>query len=126
MNIQVREFLINLSREKVNQTITYQKLSDKCNLGLNMQNNPSDRVEIGNILEEISKYEHENKRPLLSVLVVRTTDGDEGDGFYKLAEKLGYGKYRTLKSQMFSSSQITECINYWSDKDNYRNHFKVV
>lgn len=57
MNKLVRNYLIELSRQKSNQTVTYQKLSNDCNLGLNMQGNPSDRTYIGEILGAISEFE---------------------------------------------------------------------
>lgn len=88
MNSRVRQYLIELARKKVNQTVTYQKLSDDCELDLDMRNKPHDRKVLGKILGEISKFEHEHgKRPLLSALVLRAGDNYEGDGFYKLAEE---------------------------------------
>ncbi|MDX6768823.1 MAG: hypothetical protein SF051_04775 [Elusimicrobiota bacterium] len=37
----------------------------------------------------VSTYEHENGRPLLSVVVVRKSDMEPGLGFFKLAQSLG-------------------------------------
>ncbi|WP_295221319.1 hypothetical protein [uncultured Chryseobacterium sp.] len=119
MNTTVRTFLIELARNKLDPTITYQKLSDACNLKLNMQENPYDRIIIGSILGEISEYEHDNKRPLLSALVIRLSDGEEGEGFYKLAERLGYGKVKKLKNDLFEYKQINLSIDYWNDETNY-------
>jgi hypothetical protein len=120
MNQHVRQFLIELARKRTNQTITYQKLSDACNLGLNMQEGQHIRAEIGKILGEISSYEHENDRPLLSALVLRANDDYEGDGFYKLADELGYGDWKKLKREgIFEAMQIKECIEYWSNDSNY-------
>lgn len=124
MNIKVRHYLIELSRQKVNQTVTYQKLSDDCELGLNMRDNPYDRKILGKILGDISIYEYKNnKRPLLSALVVRAGDNYEGDGFYKLAEELGFGKWQNLKKEsVFEVKQIRECIDFWSDDKHYFNY----
>jgi hypothetical protein len=62
MNNKVRTYLIDLaSKEKI---ITYQKLSDDCRLGLDMQASQYDRSEIGKILDEISIFEHNLARPL--------------------------------------------------------------
>ena len=55
--------------------------------GLDMSN-IADRNEIGKILGDISKFEHDKKRPLLSALVIRKGDSFEGDGFYRMAEEL--------------------------------------
>lgn len=121
MNAIVRNYLIELARLKVNQTVTYQKLSDDCELALNMLDNPNDRKILGKILGDISIYEHKkNERPLLSALVIRAGDNFEGDGFYKLAEELGFGKWKTLKKEgVFEVIQIRESIKFWSDDSNY-------
>lgn len=120
MNTIVRTYLIESARKRVNQTVTYQKLSDDCQLGFNMHQNPFDRKHIGKILEEISKFEYENKRPLLSALVVRAGDNYEGDGFYKLGEELGFGKWQKLKKEgIFEVEHIRESIDYWSDDSQY-------
>lgn len=121
MNHKVRSYLIELARQKTNQTIGYQKLSDDCRLSLDMQNNPQDRIDLGNILGDISKFEFNNgKRPLISALVVRIGDKTEGDGFYKLAEELGFGKWNDLKKDgVFEIIQIKECIEFWSNDENY-------
>lgn len=124
MNTKVRHYLIELARQKVNQTVTYQKLSDDCELRLDMRNNPNDRVNIGKILDDISTYEHENNnRPLLSALVVRAGDNYEGDGFYKLAERLGFGKWQSLKNEgIFEVVEIGKCIKFWSNDVNFSNY----
>jgi hypothetical protein len=120
MNTKVRYYLIELARQKVKQIVTYQKLSDDCGLGLNMQDNPNDRKILGGILGEISIYEHNNgNRPLLSALVVRAGDYDEGDGFYKLAEELGFGKWKRLKDGVFAVEQMSKCIEFWCNDENY-------
>ena len=119
MNLEVRNYLIHLARQKVNQTVTYQKLSDDCKLNLNMQENPHDRKVLGGILGDISSFEHSNDRPLLSALVVRAGEHYEGDGFYKLAEILGFGKWQNLKNEgIFETIQIKKCIEFWSNDDN--------
>ena len=124
MNSKVRNYLIELSRKRTNQTVTYQKLSDDCSLGLDMRNNPNDRKILGKILGDISTYEHQNnKRPLLSALVIRSGDNYEGDGFYKLAEELGFGNWQKLKKEgLFEVLQIKKCIEFWSDDKNYQEY----
>ena len=120
MNHVVRDYLIELSRHRRNQTVTYQKLSDDCNLKLNMRFRPKDRSKLGKILCDISIFEHENDRPLLSSLVLRAGDNYEGDGFYKLAESLGFGKWKKLKhGTFFEIEQINACIAFWTDEKKY-------
>lgn len=120
MNTIVRTYLIESARKRVNQTVTYQKLSDDCQLGFNMRESPIDRKLIGKILEEISKFEYKNKRTLLSALVIRAGDKYEGDGFYKLGEQLGFGKWEKLKKEgIFEVEHIRNSIDYWSDNSKY-------
>jgi hypothetical protein len=120
MNQKVRNYLIEVSRKKSNPIVTYQKLSDDCKLGFNMQENPYDRKKLGEILGEISIYEHNFGRPLLSALVLRSGDHYEGDGFYKLAEELGFGNWKKLKNEeLFEIKQINSCIEFWQDEANY-------
>lgn len=119
MNNIVRATLIQQARKKTNQTITYQKLCDQCRLGLDMSE-IIDRNSIGAILGEISQFEFNNKRPLLSALVLRANDDYEGDGFYKLADELGFGDWKKLKREgIFEIVEIKKCIEFWSNNRNY-------
>jgi hypothetical protein len=123
MNTTVRIYLIELARKKTNQIITYQKLSDACDLKLNMQAGYHIRGEMGQILGEISEYENAHNRPLLSALVVRLGDQLEGDGFYKLAEELGFGDWKRLKREgIFEVEEIKKCIAFWSNDTNYKKY----
>lgn len=123
MNLRVRTYLINKARQRTKQTVMYQQLADDCNLKLDMRDNPNDRKVIGQILDEISSHEASKKRPLLSALVIRSGDGYEGDGFYKLAERLGYGNWERLKKEgIFEAQQIRDCIDFWTDSNNYSQH----
>jgi len=112
MNEVVLNKLIELAKKK--RTITYQELSDQCNLGLVMTDSEFVRAEIGRILGEISRHEHLAKRPLLRSLVIAKYSSEQGDGFYKLCEELGYGSWRKLKKDItFDSMQMNRCFDYW-------------
>lgn len=121
MNTRVRNYLIDISNKK--GIVRYQDLCDACGLNLDMRNEPADRLEIGNILDEISTFEYENKRPLLSAVVIKR-DGEEGDGFYKLCERLGRtSDWRKLKQdEVFTTEEIKECHKFWSNPVNYQKH----
>jgi hypothetical protein len=67
-------------------TITYSKIAPLANLDMD---NPSHRDEIGQLLGEISKYEHSQQRPLLSAVVIHQDNNMPGQGFFKLAKELG-------------------------------------
>ncbi|MDD3662731.1 MAG: hypothetical protein PHT84_02600 [Candidatus Pacebacteria bacterium] len=118
MNNNVRLYLIELARKRQG-FIYYQELSDNCNLGFNFRESPYDRKEIGRILGEISEFEHNHDRPLLSALVL-SKNLEEGDGFYKLCEELGFGSYRKLKGDpAFPSIQMNRCYEFWQNESNY-------
>lgn len=119
MNQIVRHYLIELARKRSNQIVNYQKLSDDCKLELTMSN-PDHRNQIAKILEDISIFENNNDRPLLSSLVLRLSDAKEGNGFYKLGEQLGFGNWQKLKKEgFFEVEQIGQCIDFWLKENNY-------
>jgi len=118
MNQIVRNKLIDLAHAE--KTITYQELSDQSKLGLVMRDSEYARAEIGRILGEISTFEHNNKRPLLSSLVISKGDNYQGDGFYKLCEELGFGSWKKLKANIeFEIGQMNDCYSFWKDINHY-------
>jgi hypothetical protein len=118
MNTTVRNYLIELARKK--KTCFYQQLSDDCKLGLIMNDSEYARAEIGKILGEIVRFEHANSRPLLSSLVISKGDNYQGDGFYKIAEELGFGSWKKLKGDVsFEIGQMNACYDFWSSDVNY-------
>jgi len=118
MNKIVRAKLIETARKR-NGFIQYQELSNQCGLKLSLQDIPEHRTEIGNILAEISNFEHASERPLLSSLVLNAS-GEIGDGFYKLCEKLGFGYAQALKRDAtFAPMQMNKCYEFWQNDSNY-------
>lgn len=117
---EVRSFLIEFIRKKEpeNPYIHYQELCNSCEIKLDMQNNPYDRLIIGGILGSISAYEYSNGRPLLSSVVV-SKSFEQGDGFYKLCEELGLGKWKQLKNSRADFAMTRECYAFWQDNINY-------
>jgi len=118
MNYRVREYLIDLCTK--GKMITYQELSNSCELGLDMHL-PNHRAEIAKILGEISTFEHNNCRPLLTAIVVTKTKQTQGDGFFKLGELLEYGPWKSLKKNYFDIEQIKKCYEFWQIEENYEN-----
>lgn len=127
MNQTVRQALIEVARRKGEQTITYQDLCDQCNLGLVMRESEFARKEIGRILGEISTHEENNdRRPLLSSLVLTKGSNYEGDGFFKLCEELKYGPWKKLQRDIeFPYKQMRRCYDFWKDDDNYRKYLNA-
>lgn len=121
MNKQVRKVLIEIARKR-NGYIHYQELSDRCQLGFHLQEYPQERLEIGYILGDISEHEHIHNRPLLSALVI-TTSGEEGGGFFRLCESLGFGNASKLKNDpTFAAIQMNLCYEFWQNDDNYNKY----
>ena len=72
--------------------------------------------ELSESLDEISTFEHENGRPLLSVAVVRKP-GEEGSmrpggGFFKMARRNGVQK-PDEDDDAFFSAELRRCHEYW-------------
>ena len=82
----IRLKLIELAKLKT--PWSYSQLNEQLQLGLKFEN-PYDRDLIGEWLGEVSVHEHLKGRPLLSALIIhKSSDREQGDGFYKLCEKL--------------------------------------
>jgi hypothetical protein len=64
------------------------------------------------ILGQISVTEHEQGRPLLSVLVVhKTGDMQPGEGFFELAQALGRNTSDVLKAWI---EEVQKVYQYWN------------
>lgn len=72
---------------------------------------PADRVEIGQLLDEISRFEHSQGRPMLSATVIHRDDNIPGQGFFKLARQLGL--YRGGDEFMFFIDELKRVHAYW-------------
>lgn len=78
------------------------------------------RAEIGRILGDISEFEHRHGRPLISSLVISKGDNYQGDGFYKLAEYLGFGSWKKLIGDIsFEIGQMNDTFAFWGNETNY-------
>ncbi|MBQ8969239.1 MAG: hypothetical protein IJ064_05865 [Bacteroidaceae bacterium] len=106
---RVRNILIDVAAKE--ETITASDLVVKANVPLNMTS-PNDRKLLGRILGRIVEYEHESGRPMLSSVIVSKSKV-RGDGFFKIAEQLGYGDWQTLKNDGFATKQMNEAYKFW-------------
>lgn len=117
MNDRIRKKLIQIVRVE-DSPISYPSLIHQMNLGLNLDI-PHEKSMLGEILNEISTEEHESGRPLLSSLVKIKPKG-QGDTFFKMCEKLGYGEWKELKRDSdFLEKERERCRNFWQDENNY-------
>jgi len=105
------DFLVGLARNAPGQTISYGEVART----LDADFNPRDRhhVKLINNLYAVNHYCHEHDMPLYGVLVVRASDGEQGEGFYVLARDI-----RRLDSddpaeeKKFRDNQIAQTIEY--------------
>ncbi|MEI6058417.1 MAG: hypothetical protein WCP89_01470 [archaeon] len=91
INPRVRDTLINVAkfmRPGTEGIIFYEPLNLHCALDLDFSRD-ADRVKIGKVLDEISRYEISGGRPLLSAVVVQKDTMRPGKGFGKLVDALG-------------------------------------
>ena len=118
MNSRVRNKLIQIARTE-GSAISYRRLINQTELGLNLDIKHEKQM-LGEILDEISEEEHEAGRPLLSALIMDKKNG-QGDRFYKLCEKLGFGDWKELKKdEDFVGGKQAECYEFWKVDQNYK------
>ena len=111
---RIREILIDKAKQA--QTICYTDLVKVAKLNLDMTN-PYHRALLGKLLGAISSFEHANGRPMLSSVVVSKETNSPSDGFYKLADELGYGNWRTLRKILWGFQELKRAFDYWQDSD---------
>lgn len=108
---QLRERLIEAARHR--GFVYYKEVAQRLDI-------VSDRLdhsrEMANALDEISIYEHENGRPLLSVVVVHQDDKRPGQGFFKMAKHTGVQEPAT-DNDAFYVHELTRAWDYWENAE---------
>ncbi len=79
--------------------------------GLNM-GSEVDRIRMAQILGNISSAEYQAGRPLLSAIVVFKDEFRPGDGFFKLAERLGL--YHGGDRDEYWVKELQRVRDYWA------------
>ena len=69
----------------------YSDVAPIANLDMSL---PTDRSRISDMLDDISRSEHDAGRPLLSAVVIRRDTNIPGRGFFSLARELALGETR--------------------------------
>ncbi|MFV0332275.1 MAG: hypothetical protein ACK5KL_20990 [Dysgonomonas sp.] len=125
---EVRQKLIDFAAAK--RTIAYQALSNIADLrniaGLRLKMKEKDDLEkISKILDRISMFELQEKRPMLSAIVVKANQNIQGDGFFKLCNDNEEDLKKLLKCEVlspsinqrlkFSYARIEDCYDFWSN-----------
>ena len=101
MREDIREKLIKVAKGK--KTIYYSEL------GIN-------RRWVGEIVGDISIYEREQGRPLLSAVVVRKDTKMPGEGFWGLTYETQSAK-TGVDRRNFWKSELNKVYNYWQKHD---------
>jgi len=115
MRKDIYERLLQAARAQ--ETITYGELNDELKLGLDFLHRPTDRKIIGDWLDEISIYEVEGGRRMLSALVYRnryTNMRIPSKRFLRLARKLGL--YSGEDASTFWRNEINLVHECWKDQ----------
>jgi hypothetical protein len=118
---RLRHYLIRYARQQAG-TVSYLTLVQESELGLNLDIS-HEKSRLNEMLAEISTEEHAVGRPLLSALVRVPGSKGQGDNFYKLCERLGYGEWRALKQdEEFLKGLIKDCREFWQQEVNYEQY----
>ena len=127
MNKEIRLLLIE--RAISDKPIYYSEIMKRLGLvgGVN-----EDHKELSKVLADISRFENQHKRPLLSSIATYSTETSRqkngethGNGFYELAEELEKGKSAALKKRLYAIEQMAECRDKWRNKEFYEKYFKI-
>jgi hypothetical protein len=85
---------------------------------------------LGEVLGNVSEFEHEHGRPLLSALVVQAGTHQAGDGFYKalLQNRLNI-QLPPDQARVYWREEIKKVVSYWnaaSDEEEPDTHTRVL
>ena len=106
---RVRDILIDRASHR--QAIQYGELLQKAQIKLDLSM-PYNWGVLGDILGHVATFEHEHGRPLLSCVAVRA-NFEHSDGFFKLADDLGFGDWKKLRKHDFDYTEMTRTFDYW-------------
>ena len=120
MNTTVRSYLIEIARLPSKKTIDDQELSNACGLGLEIRGSEFAIAEMGRILEEISKYEVSQGRPMLSTIVTSKAGNYIRNLYFKIAEDLKLPGWNLMKNDMTLEMKVRAAVyTYWQNDANY-------
>lgn len=96
------------------ELITYSEIARLASLNMESQ---AERNRIGEILGEISMFEYDQGRPLLSAIVVHADDLTPGRGFFHLARQLGLlGGHDDRSETTFFVNEVKKVYRYWGNR----------
>lgn len=102
--------------------MTFQNLIYEADLGLNLDNS-YEKARLNEVINEISEQEYAEGRPLLSALIHVKGQKNQGDAFFRLCERLGYGSWKDLKrNSTFIEEQREACRQFWQNQTNFSSY----
>lgn len=122
MNKKVREYLIEIARG-YDPTVFYSELVSDNRLRIDLST-PEGQEQLKQLLIEISTYENDHKRPMLTALAINKRANDPGPGFYELAERFGHGKKVELKRTEWGKEEADRVRTFWRNENNYQQFAK--
>lgn len=108
MHKKIRDSIERAARD--GKTLYYGDIAGLADLDMSRADH---RDQMGEILGDISVYEHERDRPLLSAIVIRKDLNHPGTGFYELARNLGLHKGRD--DAKFFADEANRVFDYWTN-----------
>ena len=120
MNNEIRKYLIDQCR--VGKPIFYEEVGRRLSLNLELE---KDRNILSKTLADISAFEHEKGRPLISSIAIYKIANDHGNGFYNLCEHLGLGKSTKLKDEFYGFTQLELSKKFWRIDYNYQEFYNT-
>jgi hypothetical protein len=122
LNSKVRKYLIESAKQK-GKFVYYSDIVSDCSLKFNLRNTNGQK-QLNQILDDISSFENNAGRPLLSAMAIYkdVRKNDHGDGFYYMAEKLGKGNARKLKRDLYGFAEAEACRLFWQNDDEYNKY----
>jgi len=97
-----------LKAAKASKTLFYSEVAPTVGLDIS---DYSDRNKLASLLADISTHEYNNKRPLLSAIVITKDNNYPGNGFFELATDLGVQTdHDNLK---FFAKECRNVFDYW-------------
>ena len=95
---------------RAEQTITYGAIAPLAQLDLE---NPGDRVRIAQILDAINRFEHSEKRPMLSAVVINADSNQPGEGFFTVAREMSVQRHED--DLVFFVRELQRVHAYWKN-----------
>ncbi|MHB2026268.1 MAG: hypothetical protein ACYCPQ_06475 [Elusimicrobiota bacterium] len=107
----IRNDLIVVAQAR--RMISYGELGRR--YGFFIEPNQFENQELYRVLGEISTDEHQNNRPLLSVVAVRADTNVPGTGFFTLAQNLGFVVRLNDEDKLhFTAEEMKRAHDFWS------------